>query len=285
MPPRTRNRPVGPSPAAAAKSKIIKVVDYDESINMLVYGHSGVGKTVLCGTGEKSLILGLESGAIAAARQGSTADLWPVKSWEDVEQCFLYLRDGAYADYKWCHIDSITDMQEKLLRKILDDEIEKKADRDPDIPAIQDHQKWQNMLKRFVNQFNDLPLNVCYTALEMRREDEEGEDIVLPLILGKDYQISQAICGKMHVVGRMSKKVVGTGDERKTQRRIQFEHIPPYFAKDRFDCLPRFMGTPTIPKIEDLIDASGGVKHRAAAPARRRANTRTATARRRRTTR
>lgn len=273
----------GPSPAAVAKSKIIKVVDYDESINMLIYGDSGVGKTVLCGTGEKGLILGLESGAISAGRQHSTADLWPVTSWKDVEDCFLYLREGAHRDYKWCHIDSLTDMQEKLLRHILDTENEKNASRDLDIPAIQDHQKWQNMLKRFVNDFNDLPMNVCYTALEMRRENEEAEDIVLPLILGKDYQISQTVCGKMHVVGRMSKKVVGSGDERKTQRRIQFESIPPYFAKDRFDCLPRFMANPTIPKIQGLIDASGGVKKRAAAPARRRATTRTATSRRRTT--
>lgn len=281
MPPRTRNRPAGPSPAAVAKSKIIKVVDYDESINMLIYGDSGVGKTVLCGTGEKSLILGLESGVISAGRQRSTADLWPVKSWQDVEDCFLYLQGGGHSDYKWVHIDSLTDMQEKLLRHILDSAMEDNKSRDPDIPAIQDHQKWQNMLKRFVNGFNDLPLNVHYTALEMRRENEEAEDIVLPLILGKDYQISQTICGKMHVVGRMSKKVVGSGDDRKTQRRIQFEQIPPYFAKDRFDCLPRYLANPTIPKIQDLIDASGGVKHRAAPPARRRATSRTAATRRR----
>jgi len=268
-------------PAAVAKSKIIPVTKYDECINMLIYGDSGVGKTVLCGTGEKSLIIGLESGVISAGRQRSTADVWPVETWQDVEDCYQYLRGTPNHGYGWVHIDSITDMQEKMLRHILDTAIEENKSRDPDIPAIQDHQKWQNMMKRFVNLFNDLPVNVCYTALEMRRENEEAEDIVLPLILGKDYEISQAICGKMHVVGRMSSKVTGSGDERKVQRRIQFEHIPPYFAKDRFDCLPRFMPSPTIPKIEKLIDESGGVKHKPAVPARRRASTRSAASRRR----
>lgn len=265
------------------RSKIIPVCDYQESINMLIYGDSGVGKTVFCGTGEKSLILGLESGAISAARQRSSADLWPVQAWMDVEECFKFLRDSNHG-YKWLHIDSLTDMQEKLLRWILNKEMEKNGNRDPDIPAIQDHQKWQNMLKRFVNSFNDLPINVCYTALEMRRENEEAEPINLPLILGKDYEISQTICGKMHIVGHMSTKVTeGTDDRRKTLRRIQFEHIPPYFGKDRFDCLPRFMANPTIPKIEDLITASGGLKPpRQTAARTRTASKTTSTARRRR---
>jgi hypothetical protein len=266
----------------ARTSKVISLHDYDESINMLIYGDSGVGKTVFTGTGGADmLILGLESGLIAAKRQGSRAKAWPVKTWQDVEDCYLFLRDTNHG-FKWLGIDSLTDMQEKLLRHILNRAIEEKKDRDPDIPAIQDHQKWQNMLKRFVNDFNDLPINVCYTALAMRRENEEAEDIMLPLILGKDYEISQAICGKMHVVGHMAKQVIGTGDDRKAQRRILFEHIPPYFAKDRYDCLPRYMSTPSIPKIEELIDKSGGVKKPQNSPVRTRTRATSATARRRR---
>lgn len=260
----------------ARTSKVISLADYDESINMLIYGNSGVGKTVFGGSAENGLMLGLESGLISAKRQGSKAKAWPVRSWQDVEDCFLFLRDTNHG-FKWLIVDSLTDMQEKLLRHILDKALEDKKDRDPDIPAIQDHQKWQNMLKRFVNSFNDLPINVCYTALEMRRENEEAEDVILPLILGKDYEISQAICGKMHIVGRMAAKVIGTGDDRKKQRRVQFEELPPYFAKDRYDCLPRYMPNATIPKIQELIDASGGVKASVSTTARPRS------ARRRRT--
>lgn len=262
-------------------SKVISLHEYDESINMLIYGDSGVGKTVFGGTAENALMLGLESGLISAKRQGSKAKAWPVETWQDVEDCFLFLRDTNH-NFKWLIVDSLTDMQEKLLRHILDRAMEDKKDRDPDIPAIQDHQKWQNMLKRFVNSFNNLPINVCYTALEMRRENEEAEDLILPLLLGKDYEISQSICGKMHVVGRMAAQVIGSGDDRTKKRRVQFEHIPPYFAKDRYDCLPRYMMSPTIPKIQELIDKSGGVKAPAASAARTR-TARTPAARRRRT--
>lgn len=259
------------------RSKIISLSDFDESINMLIYGNSGIGKTVFGGTAEDGLILGIESGVISAKRQGSKCKVWPVTEWKDVEQCYFWLIENP-GQFKWLIVDSLTDMQEMLLRYILDSAIAENKNRDPDIPAIQDHQKWQNMLKRFVNLFNDLPINVCYTALEMKRENEESEDIVLPLILGKDYEISQAICGKMHVVGRMSQKVTGAGDDRKIARRMQFEHIQPYFAKDRYDCLPRYMPAPSVPKIQQLIDASGGLKPAANAPARvrvRRARTST----------
>jgi phage nucleotide-binding protein len=243
----------------ATRSDIIDMDDYDESINMLVYGDSGIGKTVLAGTAPKALFIAIESGVIAAKRQGSKAKVWPVKTWEDVQRAYIWLRDNPNHGFEWVVIDSLTDMQEKALRWILDRAKADNSNRDEDIPAIQDHQKWQNMFKRFVDQFNDLPVNVLYTALEMKKEDEEANDVVLPLILGKDYGISQAICGKMHVVGRMSKKVLGKGDERKTVRRILFEALPPYFAKDRYDCLGRFFPNPTVPKIQAAIEGSGGV--------------------------
>lgn len=266
------------------RTPIIPLSDYDESINMLIYGHSGVGKTVFAGSGSDTLMIGVESGLIAAKRQGSRAKAWPVKSWEDIERAYEYLRDNPNHGFRWVALDSVTDLQEKLLRWILDKVVsESRQTRDMDIPAIQDHQKWQNMLKRFVNYFNDLPVNVLWTALEMKRENEEAEDIVLPLLLGKDYEISQIVCGKMHVVGHMSDRVIKKGEAETIQRRIQFNHVPPYFAKDRYACLPRYMLDPTLPKVEELILRSGGVqKPEPTRPRRSVAATRTA---RRRATR
>lgn len=251
----------------ARTASIIDLSEYDECINALIYGNTGVGKTVLGGSAPDTLILGIESGLISAKRRGSTAKAWVVNDWTDIEKAFIWLRDHPNHGFRWVVIDSITDMQEKLLRWILDREMAAGSakNRDEDIPQIQDHQKWQNMMRRFVNQFNSLPVNVLYTALEMRRENEEGEDIILPLITGKDYEISQIICGKMHVVGRMSTRVKEDGPNKTVSRRIQFTNIPPYFAKDRFDCLPDYMPAPTIPKIEKIINDSGALKKKAAA--------------------
>jgi hypothetical protein len=245
---------------------IISLEDFDESINMLIYGDSGAGKTVFAGSAPRVLFVGTERGTISAKRQGSTADLWPVEGWEDIVECYKYLKKGDHG-YNWVSMDSGTAMQQYDLRWILDNAVKDNPNRDPDIPAIQDHQKWQNSFKRFVKNFCDLPVNVLFTATTMRSEDEEGENIILPDFQGKGYGISQWVCAQMHVVGYLSVKRRGKGEEKEIWRRIQFQTVPPYFGKDRYNCLGEFneaghvtkpyIDNPTLAQVEELIKSSG----------------------------
>lgn len=247
---------------------IIDLEDFDESINIMLYGDSGVGKTVFAGSGDDVLFLATEKGTISAKRQGSRAKVWPIEKWEDLQDAFLYLRDEEHG-YKWVALDSATKMQHMALRWILDDAHAQNPSRDLDIPAIQDHQKWQNMFKRFVTNFCDLPVNVIFTATTMRAEDEEGENIILPDLQGKGYGISQWVCAQMHVVAYISVKRKGKGDDKETWRRIQTQTVPPYFGKDRYNCLGEYnsngscvrpyLDNVTLTDIEKLIASSGTV--------------------------
>jgi hypothetical protein len=231
-----------------AAFEIVDLEEYTESVNMLVYGDSGSGKTVLAGTAPRALFLATEKGVIAAKRQGSTAKLHLCQSWQDIENAYVFLRDNP-DDFDWVIIDSLTEFQQHLLRMILDRNVEENPNRDPDIPAIQDHQKWQNMYKRYVRQFNDLPVNMLYTATAFRKSDEEGEDLILPDILGKDYGMSQWTCAAMHVVGYLSKRKVKRGEEKIEVRRLLCERTGPYFGKDRYDVLVPYVQEPTMPEI------------------------------------
>lgn len=246
---------------------IVALDDFDESINGLIYGDSGVGKTVFGGSADGVLFVGTESGTISAKRQGSTADVWNVEEWTDVYANYQWLKGGGAAEYKWVVMDSGTAMQHIALRHILDTAVAENSSRDPDIPAIQDHQKWQNMFKRFVKSYCDLPVNVLFTATTTRHEDEEGEDIVLPDFAGKGYGISQWVCAQMHFVGYMKVMRRGKGDEKELWRRIQFQTIPPYFGKDRYACLGTYndkgvavkpyLDNVTLQQVTDLIASSG----------------------------
>jgi hypothetical protein len=259
---------------------IIPLSEWDESSNVLIYGDSGIGKTVF--GGGAGLILGVEKGAIAAKRQGSKADLWPCPTWTDVQKAYVWLKKNPTA-YPWVTIDSATEMQRKALLWILEKEFKDagpNGSRDIDIPQIQDHQKWQNMFKRFVTSFCDLPINVLFLALPLRVEDEEGEELVLPDFAGKGYQIAQWVCAQMSVVGHMKKvkKKVGTAESGqpkfKEVRRIRFQYSPPYFAKDRYDVLGKFRDDLTLPALDAIIHGeeipSG--KSGKDAPAKRAAN-------------
>lgn len=254
---------------------IISLADFEESVNFLLYGDSGIGKTVFAG--QTGLILGVESGTISAKRQGSTADLWPIKTWTDIQKAYKWLKANP-TSYQWVAMDSVTEMQQKALRWILDKEFRdagEGSNRDIDIPQIQDHQKWQNMFKRFIKSFCDLPQNVLFTALPLRVEDEEGEELVLPDLSGKGYQISQWVCAQMSIVGHMKKvrKKIGMGTDNepkyKIVRRFRFQYSPPYFAKDRYDALGNYMDDPTLAEIVAKIsdgeeDAKPARKPRAA---------------------
>jgi hypothetical protein len=232
-------------------AEIQDLSDFDESVNMLVYADSGVGKTVFAGTAPNALFLSTETGTISAKRMGSEAKVWRIKRWGDLDKAYTWLERNPDHGFDFIILDSATQMQVLLLRWILEKENKRNpAKRDLDIPAIQDHQKWQNMFKRFITLFVELPVHVIFTAQAMRKEDEEGDDLVLPLIDGKGYGISSWVCGQMHIVGYYYIKPTKKGPE----RRLLAQSHPPYFAKDRYNVLVPWVGNPTVPSIMAKIE-------------------------------
>lgn len=241
---------------------IRELADFNESINVLIYGDSGVGKTVLGGTAPDTLFLSTEQGTISAKRQGSSAKVWRIMTWEDLEEAYKWLRDNPDHGFKWVVLDSVTKMQEQLKRDVLDKRVEKRGDSDPDIPEIADHQKFQNKFKRFITAFIELPVNVLFTATTMRKEDEEGEDLVLPNIDGKGYAIANYACAEMDVVAYYG--LSRNKKDKTVVRRLLTQSTPPYFAKDRYDVLGKIMDNPTMPEIIKLIEDSGSKPNKAA---------------------
>lgn len=209
------------------------LTNFNDSINLLIYGDSGVGKTVLAGGAPDAVFISTEKGTIAAKRAGSKAKLIQATSWEMLEAALDFIEANP-GKFKWAILDSLTKMQVLLIRYILKKINEDNDSRDLDIPAIQDHQKWQNMFKRFVDRIIDMDINVIFTATAMHKEDAEGEDLVLPDIQGKDYAISQYVCAQMDGVYALVVKMKKNGER---ARNLLAQNTPPYFAKDRYDAL------------------------------------------------
>lgn len=242
---------------AGMPPEIIDLMDYTESINWLLYGHSGSGKTVIAGKlPGRVLILANEQGTISAKRQGSKAKVWVIRRWEDLVEAYEYLANNEHP-FDWVVIDTVTELQYKCIRWILRTVVEANPQRDPHIPAIQDYQKWQLAMKQMIVDFNELPVNILWTAQEMVREDPDGEDIILPLIEGKDYQIASWACAQMDVVSHLAlktvKKKIAGKVERTFVRRLTCNESPPIFAKDRFDVLGRVVDNPDIAELVQRI--------------------------------
>lgn len=247
-----RRRAAKKSAAPPERPKIVveDLSDFNESLNILVYGDSGVGKTPFAGVAPKGCFISTEKGTISAKRFGSTAKLIRATTWELLEGALDYI-DANPDEFEWIILDSLTKMQVLLMRHILQQQNAENASRDLDIPALQDHQKWQNMFKRFVDRIIDMPVNTIFIATAMHREDAEGEDLVLPHIEGKDYAIAQYVCAQMDAVYCL--KVKSDRETGKPYWRLLTQTRPPYFAKDRYNAFDK----PVVdyPVMTDVIKA------------------------------
>lgn len=261
----------------ALPPEIQDIDDFTESINILVYGDSGCGKTVMGSALPDLLIVAAEPGTVSAKRAGSRAKVWPIHEWNDLVKVRDYLAYSQHP-FKWVLMDSATKMQAICIRDIMRANVKANPKRDPHIPAIQDYFKWQLMMKEMVVDFNELSINTLWTAQKMVRDDPEGDPVILPLIEGKDYQISAYVCAQMDVVMHMDLTKVKSGSGVSIERRLITGNTPPYFAKDRYSILGDVIIRPDINKIIGLIqdsekkpEAKPTPAAKKAAPARRRA--------------
>lgn len=245
---------------------IVDLDEFTESKNIMVYGDTGVGKTELIGyLPGKVLILSSENGTIVIKRMMSRLGIspkeakrfkvWQIRSWQDLEEAFIWVRDYGVKVFDWIAIDSATSVQQRAMRAAMEKAVKHNpAKRDIDLPDRGEHQKMQNAMKRMVGDFNELPVNVFWLAQAMRREDRDGNEIVLPFIMGKDYEVSAWVCAQMQafayyakrpakveVEGRRGKKITKTV----TQRVLIWDSFADsekvtYWAKDRYQVMPAY---------------------------------------------
>lgn len=261
MPP-TRRTPARPARRAVAE---VPLEDFNESKNILVYGFPGCGKTLLGGFAPNAVILSAEPGAISAKRAGSTAGLVRLRDSADAWAWLEDAQNGKYRHRDWAIVDTITMLQNKMMRAALDAMVAKRPDRDLDLPDKGEHQKVQNELKRWVEQVVDLPINTLFLAHAMQVEDQEGGGMVLPSIQGgadRGYVIANYVMALMNAVGYMSVRTIKSRQTKEVRevRRIlwQPKHDPDkdmvYMAKDHFNALGRYTDDKSMPEIIEMID-------------------------------
>ena len=257
--------------------------------NILVYGDSGVGKTVLAGSlPGRVLFLAGEPGYISAARRGAKGTVRIVRDPATALAAVDWLDAGGATKFDWVVADGIGTMQNNFLltyaAEAFDANPAKRAHRN--LPDKPDYFNAQNFIKSWSARLIDAPVNVLFTAHAMRPEDKAtGETVVYPAIQGKGFEVSNYVCGLMHAVGFMSKRIKRTGNEAKEVRRILWQYTmdqeneTSYFAKDQFQCLEPFTDDMDMKAILARID-SGEVNEVPAPVAAAKPTTRRAPARR-----
>lgn len=224
--------------------------------NWLIYSPSGIGKTALAGTAPKSLFLTVEAAGTESAKAlGSNADEWVCDSWAELVSAYEWLKHEGHNLYEWVIPDSLTELEEVCWSTHLlgiGKEFEAR---------IQDYGIVDRKIKKMVDQFNRLPVNVLYTAQQatMEFEDEDGDDIfkVLPA-LGRakgGWPLSNLVCGKMTLVGLLT---VREDDDDEEFRRLYVHGGEKWTAKDRHDTFGKYIDYPNIAEMAEAVNARQG---------------------------
>jgi hypothetical protein len=250
----------------------VPLEDFNESHNWMIHAYPGAGKTRLGATAPNSIFWSAEPGVISAARAGRGKGIQGVvktPDWETLLDATDAAERGDYAHRDWIVTDTISTMQEKGARAVLEKAVRQNPNRDPDIPAIQDYQKAQNQFKRWFERMIDLPQNVLFLAHTMRVDDQDGGALIMPSIEGqegKGWRVANYCMGLVNLIGYMERKTVPDPErDGKTKQVIrtlwQPYHDPDkeirYIAKDHFGALGFYSDNLTMPEIIAKVDASG----------------------------
>lgn len=239
---------------------VIELQDEDEYANLLVYGDSGIGKTVFGGSDDEVLFVAPEdNGTLSAKRFGSTAKKWKIHGWKDIVSAYEWLYSLDPIPFNWVVLDSLTEMQDMCMRQVLDEAYQLNPGRDPDTPQIQDWTPYYNRFQRLVKAFNSLPVNVLYTALQQDEENEDGDKVVLPMMQGKGTQYAKKVASWMtsfgHMrVGRKKGEVVDGEQQWEEYRVIQWRASKTVMAKDRTRCLEPRTVNMSLKQVRELIE-------------------------------
>lgn len=147
--------------------KITSTKDYKhQGLKSLVYGDSGVGKTVLCSTLPSPIIVSAERGLLSLANHD--IPVIEVKSYKDVDEAYQFLTSSKETQkYVSLCVDSITDIAEVLVTKY------KKGTKD----ARQAYGQMNDEVGIIVRYFRDIVgKNVMFTA-QLKVEVDESNSL------------------------------------------------------------------------------------------------------------
>lgn len=227
----------------------------DVSINWMLYGDPGMGKTPLISTADKALILDADTGKESALLMGSTAEVWTMQTWSDMDEANEYCRHEKGFPFKWVFLDGITQWQDLGLKDILEEEVARNPRKRtwPEVPDKPEYLRNQNRLLKWVTEMKAAPFNFGMTAYPMTIEDNDGKPLTMPMIVGKpNYGMTKMICGHMNLITHLTIRK-GKDDEEPYQV-LQTQRMDTrIYARDRFRALPALYKNPTVPKMEARI--------------------------------
>jgi len=185
-----------------------------DGIKCVVYGESGVGKTVLCSTAPEPFIISAEGGLLSL--QGHNIPYVEVRTLQEVSDAYDFVTKSDEAkQFKTICIDSLSELTEVCLVSIKRQLIAESEN--GKIDARQAYGKVAESVGMMIRRFRDLPgRDVVLIAKQKRITDEEsGISQFEPYMPGKvlpfnlPYLVDEVFCMRVNRDGSRYLQTVG----------------------------------------------------------------------------
>lgn len=247
------------TPGNLAGLRVAPISTRPKTMNMLIYGQSGIGKTVCAGSADAVpamrpvLLIDVEGGAFSLYNTYPDVDVVRVTTWKEMQDLYNELHRGDHK-YRTIILDSLTEIQKFSMYNIMRDLVDNDDERDPDVPGLREWGKNTEQIRRLVRGFRDLPYNVIFTALLKEEKDKRGTIHKQPYLSGK---LSAEVAAFLDIVTFMYAKNVQNGDEVSTERFMLTGATEEIVAKDRSGQLPLVIRAPNMQQIYAHATKSG----------------------------
>lgn len=236
--------------------------------NIMIFADPGAGKTVFSGQDNKVLFIAPESdGLMSAQTMGSSAERIVVKDWETLKNTYEWFDENPEEceNYNVFAIDSISEMQylaKDYVLRMTEDEKRRKG-QDTTKMQIQDYGIMHELVENMVRGFNDLPVNVLWTATAKKVADADDNEFLVPDLQGKkEYGVALKMAALMTSYGYMRVEIhevdAPTEEDPKAKKAIKrrviyWEDSGTVRGKDRTNALKPFTVNMTLQQMRLAI--------------------------------
>uniref|UniRef100_A0A6M3XNX0 Putative ATPase domain containing protein n=1 Tax=viral metagenome TaxID=1070528 RepID=A0A6M3XNX0_9ZZZZ len=215
------------------------------SLNILIHGPSGAGKTYLAKTTgdlEHTLVLAAEPGLLTL--RDVDIPVIEVTSLGVMQSVYRWLRGGDHA-FRWVILDSISEIAEQVLVE------EKKTQKD----GRKAYGELADRLTALIRAFRDLPVHVVMISKQARTQDDVGRMLYAPSFPGQ--KLSQGVAYMFdEVLALRAQEGVDADGKAVVNRYLQTAHDGTSEAKDRSGALD-LVELPSLSHIAGKILGTG----------------------------
>jgi hypothetical protein len=198
------------------------------------------------------LLLDIEGGA-ATLRNRPGIEVVQVRSTNEMVDILNDLKADNGKTYKTVAVDSLTELQKLNIAEIMRTVDGNKQD--PDVPSPREWGKTLVHMRKICRAYKDLPCNVIFTALAVRKRDDDGVVMIKPAMQGAALDEIPAF---FDVVAYLDTIV----EKDSIERRLITQQHPKFRCKDR---LGVSNGTgvvvdPTVPTLWNNLNGNKATK-------------------------